>query len=345
MLIKDLSNISGVSGDEKAVRDFIKSSLKSKNLKIETDSMGNLLVYKKGKVSSSVPRLMLCAHMDEVGLMVTSIEKSGHLRFKKVGGIDDRVLVAKAVLIGDEKIPGIIGAKAIHLQRPEERKKPFEVDTLLIDIGAKNNKDAAKIVKVGDYASFDTKCISIGDNYLMGKAFDDRAGCAALIELLNTDDLPSFCGAFTVQEEVGLRGARVASYTVKPDLALVLEGTSAADVPDKDEHLEATSLGSGPALSFMDSSVIVNRELLENLILCAEDNNIPYQLRRFTGGGTEAGSIQASRSGVKTAVISVPTRYIHSPASVIKESDYNQLIELAGNFLEEKNIKKLRNLL
>ncbi len=334
MLINELSDIAGVSGNEKAVRDFIRDAVTANNTSIRTDSMGNLIIFKEGVAYPGLPRIMLSAHMDEVGLMITNIEKSGHLRFKKVGGIDDRVLVAKEVAVGSQKIPGIIGAKAIHLQRPEERKKPFELAGLMIDIGARDGRQAAKLVRVGDYASFTTRCAPVGDGCLLGKAFDDRAGCAALIELLNTDGLPSFYGAFTVQEEVGLRGARVAAYTIEPELALVIETTSAGDTPDKKDHRESTSIGAGPAITFMDASLIVDRELIKRLIKCAETNDIPYQMRRFTGAGTDAGAIAASRGAVRAATISVPARYIHSPASLIKLSDYEHTKTLARLFLE-----------
>lgn len=333
MYIEELSNLAGVSGNETEVRRFIRDSLPRRNIEAQTDSMGNLIVHKKGRSSSRMPHVMVAAHMDEVGLMISSIEKSGHLRVLKVGAIDDRVLVSKQVVIGKDKIPGIIGAKAVHLQKPEERKKNFKVDQLFIDIGAKGKEEAEKLVKIGDYASFGSRFTSIGEGSYMGKAFDDRAGCSVLLELLKEKNMPTFTAVFTVQEEVGLRGARVAAYTVKPDAALVLEGTSAADVPESKDHEHVTSLGKGPALSVMDQSVIVDRDLLDKLIKLAETNKIPFQFRRFTGGATDAGAISLSRGGVKSAVMSVPCRYIHSPFSVMKESDYKHTLNLAVQFI------------
>ena len=335
MYLEKLSNIPGVSGDEGEVRRFIREALPRRGITLQTDAMGNLLVRKGSRRRlTRAPRIMLSAHMDEVGLMVSSIEKTGHLRFKKVGGIDDRVLVSKPVIVGRDKLPGVIGAKAIHLQKPEERKKTLEVEQLFIDIGAVNREEAEKAVKIGDYVSFDTSCVRLGEDCYMGKAFDDRAGCSILLELLRCKDTPPFMAAFTVQEEVGLRGAAVASYTLEPDLALVLESTAAVDLPEIKEHRHLTSLGGGTAISFMDGSVIVERGLLEGMIKLAEEKKIPYQLRRFTGGGTDAGSISTGRGGGKTAVISVPCRYIHAPSSILNGGDYRSTADLARAFLD-----------
>lgn len=333
MFLEILSNLPGVSGNENSVRQAIIERLQGHALEWQTDTMGNLLVRKNGSSSRS-RRVMLAAHMDEVGLMVTSIEKSGHLKFRPVGGIDSRVLVSKRVRVGDDGIPGVIGSKAIHLQKPEERQKPFELDQLYIDIGAKNKEEAEKHVQIGAYAFFDTECISFGDGCLRGKAFDDRAGCAVLMELLLEKGGPSFDAAFTVQEEVGLRGARVAAYALQPQLALAVEATAAADTPDTGKERSATLLGSGPAISFMDRTLIVNREIFQSLIKAGEKAKIPFQFRRFTSGGTDAGAISLSGEGVKAGVVAVPCRYIHSPCSVLKESDLQHTVTLVRAWLE-----------
>lgn len=332
MFLAQLADLPGVSGDEGAVRRAIIDILKDHPVQVTTDSLGNVLVRKEGRGARS--GVMLAAHMDEVGLMVVSIEKSGHLKFKPVGGIDSRVLVAKAVKIGPQGIPGVIGVKAIHLQKEDERKKPFEVDQLYIDIGARDKEEAEKHVKVGAYVSFDASCLPFGDGCLRGKAFDDRAGCAVLLELLLDRDGPGFDAAFTVQEEVGLRGALVAAYALKPQRALALEGTAAADTPGTDREKSSTVLGAGPAVSVMDRSVIVDREILEQLIKAAENSGLPFQFRRFTGGGTDAGAIALTREGVKAGVVAVPCRYIHSPLSVLKESDLTGAVHLVRAWLE-----------
>ncbi len=227
MFLKELSEASGVSSREQEIRDLIRDYVKPNVDELFTDSLGNLYAV-KGKTKPG-PKVMLAAHMDEVGLMITNIEKSGLLRFSPVGGIDPRVLVSKPVYIGKDKVIGVIGAKAIHLQRPEERTQVLGFDDLYIDIGASDDDEAKKLVKIGDVAIFTTKYQQMGD-LVLGKAFDDRAGCAALVELTKVEfDCPVYF-VFTVQEEVGLRGAGPASYRVEPDVALVLEGTTASDV-------------------------------------------------------------------------------------------------------------------
>ncbi len=333
MFLKKLSNLPGVSGSEKAVREAIIEKLQGSPLEWQIDTMGNLLVRKNGGSSRS-RRIMLAAHMDEVGLMVASIEKSGHLRFRPVGGIDSRVLVSKRVRVGNEGIPGVIGSKAIHLQKREEWQKPFELEQLYIDIGVRNREEAEKYVQIGAYASFDTECLSFGDGCLRGKAFDDRAGCAVLLELLLEKEGPAFDAAFTVQEEVGLRGAQVAAYTLQPQLALAVEATAAADIPGTVKERSATVLGSGPAISFMDRSLIVDRDIYQGLIGAGERGKIPFQFRRFTGGGTDAGAIALSREGVRAGVVAVPCRYIHSPCCVLKVSDFEHTVTLVRTWLE-----------
>lgn len=332
MYLEKLSNLPGVSGDEGKVRQAIIELLKGQPVRVASDSLGNVLVRKEGRGGST--RAMLAAHMDEVGLMVTSIEKNGLLKFKAVGGIDSRVLVAKTVRVGPDGIPGVIGGKAVHLQKEAEWKKPYEVEQLSIDIGAKNKDEAEKHVKIGAYVSFDTTFVSLGDGCCLGKAFDDRAGCAMILELLMDKGGPGFDAAFTVQEEVGSRGAQVAAYTLKPERALALEGTAAADTPGTTKEKSSTMLGYGPAVSIMDRSLIANREILQQLIKAGQTNGVPFQFRRFTGGGTDAGAIALTREGVKAGVVAVPCRYIHSPLSMLKESDYENTVTLVRAWLE-----------
>lgn len=303
-----------------------------REMTIEGDTLGNLLVRQKAP-SPGLPRIMFAAHMDEVGLMITAVEESGLLRFRPVGGIDHRVLVSKAVRIGENAVPGVIGCKAIHLQKPGERKKPYEESHLYIDIGAGGSEEAEKWVRVGDYAAFDSTCLSLGDGCYRGKAFDDRAGCAVLLDLLREKDLPPFEAAFTAMEEIGARGAAGAAYALRPEVAVVLETTSASDTPGTEQDFSATILGAGPALSFMDRSFIADRGLLGELIEAAETGGIPYQYRRFTGAGTDAGAIALSRRGVRTAVVSVPCRYIHTPLSLLKKQDLLSMAALLKGWL------------
>ncbi len=332
MLIKELSEISGVSGDESRVRTFIREELDSLGISSATDSMGNLYAF-KGKDKCQEGGIMLAAHMDEVGLMVASIEKSGHLKIYPVGGVDERLLLSTSVQVGPDNVPGVIGAKAVHLQKKEERGKAVEFDKLFIDIGAKDKEDAEKATKVGDYVSFLAEGQALQDDLFSGKALDNRAGCAALLEILKKDCPLSFTGVFTVQEEVGLRGAKVAAYRVNPRIALVIETTTAADLPDIKEHDHATSLGKGPAFTLRDDSVITHPQILERLVTVTENDETPFQFRRFPGSFTDAGAISLSRDGIMSGVISTPCRYLHSPSSLLNLRDWKNLIKVVDGFL------------
>ncbi|AGB41318.1 peptidase family protein [Halobacteroides halobius DSM 5150] len=333
MLLKELTEANGVSGREKEVRGLIRQKISSYVDEIRTDSIGNLIAHKKG--DSSKPTIMLTAHMDEIGLMITDITKDGLLKFKPIGGIDKRVLVSKQVLVGEDRIPGVIGAKAIHLQEPEEREQPLDYKSLYIDIGAKDKEEGEKLVDLGTMATFNTKYKRLGAKTAKGKAFDDRIGCAALIELLQEDyNLPLYA-VFTAQEEVGTRGASIAAYNINPDLALVLEGTTASDVPGSEEEDYSTSLGQGPAFTVQDGSVIPHKTIVNKLIEIAEKEKINYQFRRSTAAGNDAGAIHLTREGIPSGVISVPCRYIHSPVSLVNLDDYQRTIKLTKLFCQE----------
>lgn len=330
MLLAELSEALGVSGAEYEIRDLIKEKVTDYADEVSTDSLGNLIIHKEG--DPDLPTVLLSAHMDEVGLMITKIEKNGLLSFKPVGSVDKRVLVSKKVLIGDDKIPGVIGAKAIHLQKPSERKRPLKIKQLYIDIGAKDDKTAKKSVQPGDPVAFATDFSQLGEKTVKGKAFDDRVGCSILLELLKNDyDFPLYC-VFSVQEEVGLRGAGVASYEIDPDFAIILEGTTASDVPESKEHAYSTTVGQGPALTMMDMTIIPNRQLLQGLVTIAEENGIDHQFRRSTSAGTDAGRIHLLKEGIPAAVVSVPVRYIHSPVSLLNLNDYQATKKLIDKF-------------
>ena len=331
MLLKKLSEASGVSSNEKEVRNLIKDNIEDNVDEMWTDVMGNLIAV-KGKEKKG-KKVLLSAHMDEIGLMITGIESNGLLKFRPVGGIDKRVLVSKTVLIGDKKIEGVIGSKAIHLQKKSERNSPIPWSSLYIDIGTSSKEESEKAINLGDYATFNTRFKQLGINHAKGKAFDDRIGCATIVDLLKYEyDFPLYA-VFSVQEEVGLRGAARAAYDIEPDMALVIEGTSASDVPESKEHNYSTSVNKGPALTIMDNSVITNRKILEGLTTIADNNDIPYQMRRSNTGGTDAGKISLTKEGIPSAVISLPCRYIHSPVSLISLRDYDYLKELVKTYL------------
>ncbi len=336
-MLKELSEICGVSGQEDEVRERIIQAIEGLGCDYRVDALGNLLTVKRaaGKGKQRTFKVMIAAHMDEVGLMITHVEKDGFLRFMPVGGLDDRILLAKRVVIGADKVPGVIGLKPIHLLKAEERQQVVKVEQMNIDIGASNKEEAEKLVKIGDGAAFTTTFLEmeaakgVDDlRIVRGKAFDDRVGCALLVELLKEDYPFELHAAFTVQEEVGLRGAQVAAYAIKPDVAFVLEGTICDDLPKKEDVTPFTRLGHGAAISTGDRSFIPARGLVRLLIDTAEEEGLPYQLRPPGAGGTDAGAISLSREGVPSAVVSVPCRYLHAPASLLSLRDFDHTLEL-----------------
>ncbi len=330
MILRQLSEARGAAGDEGQVRKIIKEEAARHADEIRIDALGNLIAHREG--NADLPRLMIAAHMDEVGLMVTHIDQDGLLKFLKVGGIDDRVLPSTVVQVGKEGVVGVIATK--QALTPQQRSSVNTSEEMFIDIGAADRKAAEKKVGLGDYVTFCTDFEDFGDDRLKGRAFDDRAGCAMLLEILSAEHQVPLSAVFTVQEEVGLRGAYVAAWDVRPDMALVFEGTTCADTPGSDEHLHSTTLGAGPALGMMDRSSIAHPGMLAQLMRIAEQENIPYQFRRSTAGGNDAGPIHLNRSGVPTATISTPCRYIHSPVSVLKRSDYDNGVRLVTAFLQ-----------
>ncbi|QXM06653.1 M42 family metallopeptidase [Crassaminicella indica] len=339
MLLKKLCELSGVSGNEKEVRDFIYEEIKPYVDEIKIDFLGNLIAIKKGK--ENYPSIMLSAHMDEVGMMVKAIDENGFIKFLPVGGMDDRIFVSKVVEIGKNKIKGVIGAKAIHLQEPEERKKALKYKELYIDIGASSKEEAEKLVSRGDYIHFVSNYTEFGNHLIKAKALDDRAGCAMIMEILKNEYNSTIYAVFSVQEEVGLRGAGVAAYRLNPDMALVLEGTTCYDVTDIDEPDFATRLGAGPAISLVDSGSYFDKNIIKKLLQIAKDHKINIQFKQTTKGGNDAGRIHLTRNGIPTSAISVPCRYLHSPISVIHKEDFENAIKLVALFLE--SVKKEDN--
>ncbi len=329
-MLKKLTSLSGVSGYEKPVRDFIYSEVKDYCTEISVDPMGNLKVFKKSK-KESVPRVLLSAHMDEVGLIISHITDQGCLKFQTVGGVEPQALIAQRVMIGGHS--GIISLKAVHLTTAEERKEKLTTDKLFIDIGAKSKAEAEKMVHKGDYCTFVSDYVEFGDQ-IKAKALDDRVGCAIMIEVLKKDwDVDLYCN-FTVQEEVGLRGSRVASRGINPDFAIVIEGTTCNDLPKVPDHKRTTKAGDGPAISVLDSASVANTELIDILEKAAKEHNVPYQFKASTAGGNDAGSIYITDGGIKTVSVSVPCRYIHSPVSVMKKRDFENAGKLIEAFLD-----------
>ncbi len=329
MLLEKLSNARGTSGNENEVRELLIEEIKNRVDSYRVDTMGNLITYKKAKgVRRNALKVMLAAHMDEIGLMIVHIDSKGFMKFSKVGGIDDRVLLSKVVLIGKDIKPGVIGSKPAHLLKGKERDQVVESDSMYIDIGAKSKEEAQGMVKIGEYATFATEFAEMGDGMVKGKALDDRAGCALLAELIKRDYPVDLYGVFTVQEEVGLRGARVAAYAVEPDIAFALESTVCDDSPKQKDVSPTTRLGAGPAISVADRTTIADRRLVNLLVETAKENRIPHQIKQPMIGSTDAGRIHITKEGVPSVAVAVPTRYIHSPVSMLSLDDFDNTLAL-----------------
>ncbi len=328
--LREISVIDGASGDEGRVREYIISRIKAADEMI-TDNLGNLLVFKKGRKTPK-NKVMIAAHMDEVGFMITDITDSGFLRFGAVGGVDPRVALGRAVRFSDGSL-GVIGTKATHQQSADEKKKAPDFDDMYIDIGASDRSEAEKIVSLGDYACFDTDFFEFGDGLIKGKAFDDRAGCLIMIDMINSELEYDTWFAFTVQEEVGMRGARTATYTISPDIALVLETTTACDIASAAANKRVCLLGKGCVVSHTDRATIYDRELYRLAFDIAKEHDIPVQTKTMVAGANDSGAIHVSVGGVRTCALSVPCRYLHSQSCVIKKSDYVAVKALASAML------------
>lgn len=327
-LLKQLTEAVGVSGGEKEIRLLIRDLIADHVDEWRVDTMGNLIALKKGSGVSDL-RVLVDAHMDEVGLMITEIDSSGLLRFSPIGGFDDRALLGKVVQIGPKKLIGVIGARPIHQLTAAQRNSIVKIDSMRIDVGAVKKEEVNGKVNVGDLAAFVTEYEELGPT-AVGKAFDNRAGCAALIELLRSEPYPfDLYAAFTVQEEVGLRGAQVAAYGIDPDAAFVLECTPAYDLPNENDASPNVALGKGPSIYVMDAGTIQDPRLVSHITRTAAANDIPFQIRQPGGGGTNTSAIQRARGGVPAATIAVPGRYAHTPAMMIDLSDYANVVRLA----------------
>ncbi|MEN3008699.1 M42 family metallopeptidase [Pseudothermotoga sp.] len=336
MYLKELSMINGVSGDEGRVRTFIKQQIQNKVDQLWEDKLGNLIALRKGSVGKR--KILLVAHMDEVGFMVTNIDEDGTLCFAPVGAVETQVVIGKQVKINDS-IFGVIGFKPIHLQEKDQLLKPPKFEELRIYIGAKNKEEALKAVKIGDYVSFVTEYRENGHR-ASGKAFDDRVGCSVLMDVIDKQNRyqDDVYFAFVVQEEVGLRGSAVVVEQVHPDVSIVLEGTIAGDDLGLEKDRWSTHLGEGPAVTFMHSGYVVNQRVFQAIMSVAEKNGIPYQFRRRTAGSTDAGRLARTGAGTASGVVSVPTRYIHSPVCMIDLKDYANTVQLIEKILEEGEV-------
>ena len=334
MDLKTLTEINAPAGHEQPIRHLLMEELKAKGFNPYIDRMGNVIVVKEGNGPAPRKRVMVAAHMDEVGLIVTGHAEGGFLKVTQAGGVDPRVLISKRVKVGDDNIPGVIGAVAIHLQSPADRARVMGFRDITVDIGAVDKGEAERKAPIGTYISFDTPYVEYGDGFACGKAFDDRVGCYTILRLLD-EELPcDLVAVFTSEEEVGCRGAAGAAFTQAPDVGVILEGTTCNDLGDIPEPAQVCVAGKGVAVSFMDGSSIANRELFKKAIEIGEQEDIPCQVKASVSGGNDAGNIQRAREGVPVVVLSVPCRYIHSPSTVVKLSDVEAQYELCKALLK-----------
>ena len=323
-LLEKLCLLDGTSGNEDSVREFIIGEIKG-HCDYRVDNLGNIICFKKGKKRSD-KRLMLDAHMDEVGLIITAVTSDGFLKFDTVGGMDASVLAFKTVKIGN--ILGVISSKPIHLLSKEEQKKPQKASALYIDIGASSKEEALSLVSLGDTAIIQSDFTLMGEN-VKAKAIDDRIGCAVLITLLKEKSEYDYTAVFSTQEEIGTRGAKVATFALNPDFALILEATTAADIAGVSDDKSVCNLGKGPAVSFMDRATAYDRCLYN----AALNSGLKVQPKRAVAGGNNAGAVHLSREGARTLAISLPCRYIHSPSCVANVNDMTDMLALTRYML------------
>ena len=321
-LLKTLTQAFGASGNENNICEILKANVKNYCDEISVDALGNLIAHKKG----SGKKVMISAHMDEIGIIATFIDKNGFIRFSNVGGLYTKQLVGRRVKFENGTI-GVIGSEE------EDFDKKAELSKLFIDIGEKSEDSTKKYVNIGDMASFEGDYYQ-NSNIVISKALDNRVGCYILLEAMKdtkTDNDLYF--VFSSQEEVGLRGAKAAAYSINPDYAIAVDVTDTGDCPSSPSN--CVKLGGGAAIKIMDRSVLCDSYVRGFMIDIARENNIPYQLEIMTDGGTDAGAMHLSRGGVKTGGISVPTRYIHSPSEMASVGDIKDCIRLLKTVIEK----------
>ena len=340
-LLKKLCLAFGPSGNEDEVREIIINEIKDFANDYYTDKVGNLIVYKKGEKTPEKKRLF-AAHMDEVGFMITSAGDDGYLKFKNLGGIESAVIFGKQATVGEKRFPAVFGGKPVHLIKKDEREKVRSVDDMYLDIGViKKDKKGGKKKNAGDgdsdvppveiseFAVFNSDFVEFGNNKIKCKAIDDRFGCYILIDMIKSKLLYDSYFAFTICEEIGLRGAKTAGNIINPDIAVIFEATTAGDIYDKNEKNKVCSLGGGAVISVMDNTAIYDKKLINLALETAKKNNIKTQIKQAVAGGNESGAYQKSGKGAGVLAISLPTRYIHSPSCVADLGDMQECVNLA----------------
>lgn len=325
-LLLKLCTIPAVSGREEKLTEFILSEIEG-FCDARVDRNGNIICFKKGK-KSAVKKVVLDAHTDEVGIIATSVTSDGFVKFATVGGIEEAVMLCRSVTF-ENGVRGVIGMKPVHLSSADERKKYPDKDSLYIDIGAASKEEAEALVSLGDTAVFDSEPTLMGD-CLKARAIDDRAGVAVIISLLKQEAEYDFHATFTVQEEVGTRGAQTAAFALSPDVAITLEATTAADLEGVSEDKQVCRLGDDPAVSFMDKGNLYTRTLYDFAISCGEK----CQPKAYVSGGNNSRAFALSGEGAATLAVSLPCRYIHSPSCVASLKDFDAMLPLTKKLLE-----------
>ena len=336
-LLEKMCSAFGPSSCEDEVRDIIIDAVKPYATSLRVDKCGNLVVFKQGKKRRE-HKLLLSAHMDEVGFMVTAISNEGFVLFDTVGGIDRRVASGRRIILGDKRMPAVIAAKAIHLQTAEERGVVPPVDKMFIDIGCRNRRDTLNRVTPGDLAVFEPNFERFGTCKIKSKAIDDRFGCWALCELIKRDPEYDTYFAFVTAEEEGCRGAMNVAYSERADRVIVVEGTTAGDIHGAPESKLACILGQGAVVSFMDNGTVYDPAVVRKVVRLAEKHGVKYQLKNLVAGGNDAQAYQRSALPAKVAAISAPVRYIHSACSVADERDFEEIIKLLDVLMNESDI-------
>ncbi len=336
-LLESLSNAFGPPGNEEEVRTVLKKELEEYADETRVDKLGNIFFIHHGKDNS--PKVMLSSHMDEVGFIVTFMDNNGFLRFHTLGGITSNVMPGQTILLRGTKgdIKGLVGTKPPHLMKEDERNKATVMDELFLDIGASNLEESEqKGIEIGTNGIFDVKFTELGGGFLKGKALDDRAGCTVLVEVFKAlkNSPYNIVAVGTVQEEMGMRGARTAAWQADPDYALALEGTFAADVPGSSPETVSSKLKSGPVVTILDQTVMTHPTVLKTLIKIGKEKSIPFQFKQVPMGGTDSGVIHLTKAGIPSGTVAVPCRYIHGPASVTHVDDVKNTVKLVTEFVK-----------
>lgn len=327
-LTEKLCNLYGPSGLEDEVREAIIEEIKPYCQDLYIDKVGNIIVYKKGKKSTDKP-LLFAAHMDEVGFMIQYISPEGYLYFDTIGGIDNSVIGGRRIVIGENKILGVVASKAIHLQKAEERGKCIPISEMYIDIGCTSKEEAKKHVSVGDCCVFVPNYEEFGDGFIKSKALDDRFGCAVLCQMIKEEREYDTMFVFTVCEEVGCRGAQTAAYSLNPECTVVIESTTAGDVFGVAPARRACAVGEGAVLTVMDGGTIYDKPFFDKAVTLAKANDVKYQIKNIIAGGNDSRAFQTTAKGSRVLAISAPVRYIHSASCVAKKSDLEDVLALA----------------